>query len=679
MTSHDIASQTLVLRVDLDAWGTEDRPAAGAVQLDPWSHPDPLRQRIGALAGPALALATLLDAPADDPPFLVSVGPAVQRGVPTAARATVHARSPLTGRLAEGQVGTDLGRRLASVAAALVVSGRIDRPGAALVIEADGSARLVVLAELVGASPEQRRALLAAHLGPCAVLRPGPAADAGVPFANLAAGGDPASFTGRGGVGHAMAARGLAAIVVTAPPIPDRPVPELNAALLGSPRLESRMEGGTLELTAAFAARGDLDGVDVQRAHQLEDSARETAGSRHGCKGCPTPCGWSFEEPGREKSGARFSAVRALGVDLGLDEPRDAFGLLARCNDLGLDAREAAARLAGRGNEGQPAALLNDLDALARAEFGMDAPVAETPRPTRDVAAALGQQAGARGAEPLRSFPFLVGDGVARARIQRLLDPMPVPLNAERATDVAGKGRLVWWHENLVAALDASGFCAFSAAGLLDDGATDLVGLAAWTLPNVGEAIPDARNAGEALLALGATLDGWVRELHEHWGCAERDVPSELEAPSLLGEYRVCRGLDASGRVTPIAHAQLGSRGLLELWRGTDVDQAVAEPVALESVRARAGCDSLPCLVHIGAGGALGRRLGPGFDLEMDLPATLIDVLQAVAQVRPEAASWLMASGVPVPAVWRGGRTLAPEAEIRAGDHLELVLVVSGG
>tara|TARA_R110002126_G_scaffold105905_9_gene240586 strand:- start:31316 stop:33349 length:2034 start_codon:yes stop_codon:yes gene_type:complete len=677
MNIDDDVTQPLVLRVDLDAWGARDHPAESAVQLAPWSHVDPLKARIGALAGPALALATLLDAAPDDPPFVLSVGPAVQRGVPTAARATVHARSPLTGRLAEGQVGTDLGRRLARVAAALVVSGRIDRPGAALVIDAGGDARLVVLPALVGASPETRRALLEAHLGPCAVLRPGPAAEAGVPFANLAAGGDPASFTGRGGVGRALAERGLAAIVVTAPPIPDRPVPELTAALLASPRLEARMEGGTLELTSAFAARGDLEGMDVDHAHRLEARARDAAGSRHGCKGCPTPCGWSFEEPGREKSGARFSAVRALGVDLGLEEPTAAFGLLARCNDLGLDAREAAARLAGRGNEGNPTALQDDLLALARGTFGMEAPVAETPRPTRDLAAALGQQAGARGAEPLRSFPFLVGDGASRRRMQRLLDPLPIPVNAERATDPAGKGRLVWWHENLVAALDASGFCAFSAAGLLDDGATDLNGLATWTLPGALEAIPDARDAAEALLAVGATLDGWVRELHEHWGCAERVVPSELETPSLLGEYRTCRGLDASGGRTPRARASLGSRELLDLWRGTDVEH-VEDGAQRDAASADVGGRESG-FVHIGAGGALGRRLGPAFDLELDLPAPLIEVLAAVADVRPDAATWLVAAGTPVPAVWRRGQTLPPEAEIHTGDHLELVLVVSGG
>jgi len=454
-------------------------------------------------------------------------------------------------------------------------------------------------------------------------------------------------------------------------------VPELNAALLASPRLEARMEGGTLELTSAFAARGDLVGVDLDQAHDLESRAHDAAGSRHGCKGCPTPCGWSFEEPGREKSGARFSAVRALGVDLGLGEPTDAFRLLARCNDLGLDAREAAARLAGRGNEGDPTALLDDLLALARGEFGMEAPVAETPRPTRDVAAALGQQAGARGAEPLRSFPFLVGDGASRQRMQRLLHPLPIPPNAERATDPAGKGRLVWWHENLVAALDASGFCAFSAAGLLDDGATDLSGLASWTMPGVREAIPDAGNAAEALLAVGATLDGWVRELHEHWGCAQRLVPGDLETPSLLGEYRLCRGLDAAGERTPEARANLGSRALLDLWRGTQVEDVGEDSTIATQVAATE--DGRPGFVHIGAGGALGRRLGPDFDLELDLPAPMIDVLQAVALVRPEAASWLVAAGAPVPAVWRGGTTLAPEARIHAGDHLELVLVVSGG
>ena len=40
-------------------------------------------------------------------------GDGVRRGLPTAARATLASRAPLTGLLGDGQVGSDLGRRLA--------------------------------------------------------------------------------------------------------------------------------------------------------------------------------------------------------------------------------------------------------------------------------------------------------------------------------------------------------------------------------------------------------------------------------------------------------------------------------------------------------------------------------------------------------------------------------------
>ena len=41
--------------------------------------------------------------------------------------------------------------------------------------------------------------------------------------------------------------------------------------------------------------------------------------------------------------------------------------------------------------------------------------------------------------------------------------------------------------------------------------------------------------------------------------------------------------------------------------------------------------------------------------------------------VDPELADWLVESG------WRAGARLAPAEEVRSGDGLELVLVISGG
>jgi hypothetical protein len=138
-----------VLELDLGGDPAVARPR-------PFAADDPALRRVAARSGTALALALFArDAadPASDAPLVVGVGECVRRGLPTAARAGVSSRSPLSGRLADGQVGGDLGRRLASVADALVLRGRCAEAGALLVVDARGRARLERARELRGASP----------------------------------------------------------------------------------------------------------------------------------------------------------------------------------------------------------------------------------------------------------------------------------------------------------------------------------------------------------------------------------------------------------------------------------------------------------------------------------------------------------------------------------------------
>ena len=63
-----------------------------------------------------------------EPSFVASVGDAVRRGVPTAARATLSARAPLRPGITEAQVGGPFGRGLAAHADALVLLGRAEEP-----------------------------------------------------------------------------------------------------------------------------------------------------------------------------------------------------------------------------------------------------------------------------------------------------------------------------------------------------------------------------------------------------------------------------------------------------------------------------------------------------------------------------------------------------------------------
>src|SRR5690606_5121489 len=86
----------------------------------------------------------------------------------------------------------------------------------------------------------------------------------------------------------------------------------------------------------------------------------------------------------------------------------------------------------------------------------------------------------------------------------------------------------------LVAALDASGFCAFSAAGLLSDGTMGLDALAARLHP-AGPGGPRPR--GRALVAWGHALVGVRRELARRLGRRPSAPPEDLRGPGLFEEY----------------------------------------------------------------------------------------------------------------------------------------------
>src|SRR6185503_10253795 len=128
-----IMPEMRVLHVDLAALerGEPERPASAAPAA-PWST-------LASWGGSALGLACLHAAARRDPraaaPFVIAVGEAVRAGLPTAARAAVLSRAPLSGLYAEGHVGGELGARLARVADALVIEGRAACAGAVLSIE----------------------------------------------------------------------------------------------------------------------------------------------------------------------------------------------------------------------------------------------------------------------------------------------------------------------------------------------------------------------------------------------------------------------------------------------------------------------------------------------------------------------------------------------------------------
>ena len=691
-------------------------------ELAEWRGASESVDRVGRLSGGALATALLFESAARDPaadaPLVVAVGDGVRRGIPTASRATVASRAPLTGLFADGQVGGDLGRRLASVCDALVVEGRVEGRRV-LHVCPDGSVELERAEGLAGASPAETHARLRERFGACATLSIGVAGERGLAMACLAGGGDPPHFVGRGGLGAVLGKSGLVALAIEAPERPDIGAAggtELVSALLASPRLEGRAEGGTLELFDSLAARGELYARGERARLERGQGAALVAGAaasrerRHGCKGCPTPCGWIFSAGHREQ-GARFGAAHALGVNLGLDRFEDSLGLLARCDAIGVDAKELGAALAilctARERERVPGGplwgdregLIEGVDELARGEgtgarlgrgalafareVGLEGELRHlrgaAVRPQRDPASLLGQCVSTRGSDPMRTFPFLVTDSSARERLGELIAPLSVPAGAEDPERPEGKGRLVWWHENLAVALDATGFCSFSAAALLADGTCSLGRLAEWLVPAGPDGpMGDEARAARELLGAGERIVHLQRRLNRTWGGAGAGglpdwARGQLDRPGLWPEYRALRGLDPGGDPTPEAEERF-DRGELPS-SGAELPATGTAPPAAEPAPSRRA----PGRVVLVSSGLLARAIGAECELELELPAPLAEVLAAAAERAGGEGRSVLAGERAPPVVYREGRRVAPGDPVADGDRLDLLLVISGG
>jgi hypothetical protein len=281
-----------------------------------------------------------------------------------------------------------------------------------------------------------------------------------------------------------------------------------------------------------------------------------------------------------------------------------------------------------------------------------------------NLAAHLGARVGVRGREPMRTFPFLVGAGFGRAGLEALVAPLPLPLGAEDPALPAGKGRLVWWHENLVLALDLSGFCSFAAAGMLADRVVDLDGLARELEGDEGES-PGARWLGR-----GAVLAELWRRLgkKEDLGITE-GAPGTQAGLGMRDEYHALRGVGLTPE-DPLGDHIL-ERALAQLdGSGEDV-ALVDEPIPVEpTARGR---------VRLRASGALAEALGADPTLELNLPTPVRSVVAEALRRWPEAAPLLGREGAILPGVHSRGRQLAPDDLVRDGDELDLILVVSGG
>lgn len=663
--------------------------------------------RSARLGGPSLALASYAAAGEGlpEPAWVLSVGGAVRRGLPTAARGTLTARTRLRPGVVEAQFGGTFGASFSAHLDGLFVYGKSERP---VVLECFGEAgQGAPLVRVVPAPSgllgqglsERERALRAAFGLDIAILAVGPAADLGLGIANVASlsggpdgasGGTP-SFVGRGGMGLALRETGVVAVVVHgragAEGLPESPESqELRGRLLSSPRLLARDVGGTLELGAL---RGQASGE--QPAPHPPHVPSTSAATKHGCRGCPTPCGWTFDQPkgsddaapgpsGFQRTGGRFAALQGA-----IGEGEGGMPFLADCNELGVDARSAAlvmgtVRRAGLGFDG-PRDFMDEGSAAFREVTLLRSDSDVEPAPSHhgaDLAAQVGVLCSARGPEPVRSLSVL---GFGSVEPRAVVAPLPWSGDAEWDAGV-----LAYWHECFAAAIDISGFCAFSAAGLVADGVLGVGELARQLAPGGGWGEGDA--PGFAMLTAGAEHVERHRSLtrvpstHASWGDVDgAEAPVSEGLARALGGYAAARAHGfRAGATSPSVDPSHTESGPAELTPKTAPQESGA------------GRDAPgPGSVRLRMSGLLAARLGSGgepdghgaTELEWPLPhkgADLAALIGSLAGARPALGPWLLArDGRLIPAAVSGGKRLGPGATVVPGAEIELILAIPGG
>ncbi len=488
------------------------------------------------LGGRGLAMRLLCDmAPAGveplapDNPLIFATGPCAGTLVPASSRSSVAAKSPLTGLLGSGNVGSlfTLGLKGAGFDA-LVVSGASSVP-VYLVIEANG-AQMIDCPELWGQDTIMTTRKLRQRHGydRTGIACIGPAGENCVPLASIIF--DASRSAGRGGLGAVMGAKKLKAIVARGdePVLLDDPsglmrqCAEYTAAL----KQESYYERYSIQGTGVIAqpmhdtgralinnGRGGLfPGIEALSPHVINTQYRL---KQYACPACPMPCGQLYAvsgAPGQDNQGiwgrgsGNASIIMGFGPRCGQVDLRFIAGAYALSNSLGIDLISANAvtafaiecfetgKLGPRDvdglelRSGNGAAVLRLLDLIARAQ-GVGRLLG---RGVRRAAVAIGQGSErfaphVKGLEMMETEPrghwswglmFAVSSrGACHTRAYDVTEMMDLTdeelvrvagtIRVRDSSSTEGKGQSVAFFENIRALADSVEICRFVSRGRL--------------------------------------------------------------------------------------------------------------------------------------------------------------------------------------------------------------------
>ncbi|AEF95313.1 Aldehyde ferredoxin oxidoreductase [Desulfotomaculum nigrificans CO-1-SRB] len=342
---------------------------------------EPTRKEYQFLGGRALIARLLLDEvkPACEPlgrhnKLIFAPGLLGGSKVPSSGRISIGGKSPLTGGIKESNGGGVVGLKLGRLGYKAVIIEEIPRNEEKylLKITADG-AELIPAGEYWGLGVYQTAALLRQQFGDkVAVSCIGPAGEkklAAAGIANTDTNGVPSRYSGRGGLGAVMGAKGIKAVIIDdsnsgagEPANPEQykeALRQYSRILKESPVIKTYTDYGTAAMVQVTNAIGGLptrnfttghfEGAEKISGEALRETILARQGkTRHNCMpGCLIGCSNVYvDAAGKEiVSPLEYETIALMGSNLDIHDLDAIARLNYLCNDYGLDTIETGAAL----------------------------------------------------------------------------------------------------------------------------------------------------------------------------------------------------------------------------------------------------------------------------------------------------------------------------------------------
>jgi len=292
--------------------------------------------------------------PLEDNVLIFASGPLTGTSVPTSGRFSVSSKSPLTGTIADSNVGGSIGKEFKrSGFDAMIIEGKAEEP---VKLEIDEGDIEIIETDLWG---EETGECLDKLDGESAVI--GPAGENEVLYSSIVT--DGFRVFGRGGMGAVMGSKNLKAVSVKGSkdvPVHDEELLKKHVrkavSKISSSPVTSRglKKFGTPILVNLLTWLGMFSKKNFQEPAE-ENEAEEISGERmkdeiveqhEGCYACPIRCGLKTETEEKKGKGPEYESVWALGSNIDNFELEDVTELNYRCNELGLDTISTGGTLA---------------------------------------------------------------------------------------------------------------------------------------------------------------------------------------------------------------------------------------------------------------------------------------------------------------------------------------------